>query len=274
MIFKKHILTSISSVFLLVASYPSLSQPSFRGGFESGAVTGVGNHNWFSLQAFAPDRISIVKDSHGSYARVEVRAGDHELHCPTCTERSELVMMQDANGNALYENLSSGTQRYTFSVKFDKSWRNMVGNKNGAWGIFLQLHGPDDLGSNPAFELNANETGRIVFGMLTGDITKSKSRDYKLLNGKLNKGHWIDFILTIKYTTDKTGFVNLQRRDEGQTNFSEVLNILNTPTLQYSSKVNNGAVGNHYMKHGLYRNQETFTSILYLKGFTREELVK
>ncbi len=253
----------------MILSNPSLCQPSFFGDFESGSVTGVGNHNWVSIQAYAPDRIRLIKDRRGTYARVEIRKGDHPLHCPDCSERSELVMMQDEHGNPLYENLTSGTQRYTFSIKFDPSWRTMIGNNNGAWGIFLQLHGPDNLGTNPAFELNA--TDRITFGLHTGDINKSKSKDYKLLNGKLNKGHWIDFILTIKYAANKTGFVTIQRRDEGKTDFTQVLNLVNIPTLQYSSKVNNGAVGDHYMKLGLYRNQEPFTSVLYIDGFTREK---
>jgi len=254
----------------MVVSYPALSQPSFWGDFESGSLTGYGNHNWGSIQAAAPGRISLIKDSRGTYARIEIRKGDHPLHCQDCGERSEIVMMQDAHGNPLYENIGSGIQRYAFSVKFDPSWRTMLGNNNGAWGIFLQLHGPDNLDTNPAFELNA--TDRITFGMRTGDITKSRGKDYTLLNGKLNKGHWIDFILTVKYAADNTGFVTIQRRDEGETDFTQILKLANIPTLQYSSKVNNGKVGDHYMKIGLYRNREAFTSVLYIDGFTREKL--
>ena len=123
---KKMLIRSIIAISFMVVSYPSLSQPSFFGDFESGTVTGVGNHNWVSIQAAAPDRISLIKDGRGTYARVEIRKGDHPLHCPDCSERSELVIMQDAHGNPLYENLSSGTQRYTFSVKFDPSWRTIM----------------------------------------------------------------------------------------------------------------------------------------------------
>ena len=85
----------------------------------------------------------------------------------------------------------------------------------------------------------------------------------------MNVGKWIDFIVTVKYAKDNTGFITIQRRDEGQTNFTQVLSITNTPTVQYDPNVNNGAVGNHYMKHGLYRNSQSFTSVLYLDGFTR-----
>ncbi len=259
--------SALAMVFM-VASTPALSTPTFWGDFESGTVTGSGNHNWRSIQAFASGRISLLRASRGTYARVEVRAGDHTRGCSTCTERSEVLMMQDASSNPLYENLSSGTQRYTFSVKFDPSWQTMRGNSNGAWGIFLQLHGPDILATNPAFAMDASD--RIKFDMRTGDITRSRGQDFELSNGNLNKGHWIDFLLTVKYAKDNTGFVKLQRRDEGQAGYTQVLSLVNVPTLQYSSNVNGGAVGGHYMKHGLYRNQETFTSVLYIDGFTRE----
>ena len=86
----------------------------------------------------------------------------------------------------------------------------------------------------------------------------------------MNIGHWVDFILTVRYAKDNTGFVNIMRRDEGQNNFIEVFDISDIPTLQYSSNVNGGSVGDHYIKHGLYRNQQNFTSILYLDGFTRQ----
>ena len=171
--------------------------------------------------------------------------------------------MQDANNNQIYENLNSGTQRYAFSVKFDPSWRTITGS--GAWGIFLQLHGPN--ASNPAWAFNA--TDKIRFATRLGDMTKNGIVPRELSNGSLNVGKWIDFIVTVKYAKDNTGFITIQRRDEGQTNFTQVLSITNTPTVQYDPNVNNGAVGNHYMKHGLYRNSQSFTSVLYLDGFTR-----
>lgn len=261
---KKMFIRSVITLFCLGVSYPALSTPTFWGNFESGAVIGVGNKNWRNTQAAASDRISLIRGSRGTYARVEIRNGDHQSNCSSCTERSEVVMMQDENSNPIYENLSSGTQRYTFSVKFDTSWQAPV------WSIFTQLHGPDDLGVNPAFAFEASD--KITFSMRTGDITRNRGGDYELLNGNLNKGHWIDFILIVKYAKDNTGYVKIQRKDEGQTGFTQVLNLVNIPTLQYNPNVNDGVVGNHYMKLGLYRDQEAFTSVLYLDRFTRTRL--
>jgi hypothetical protein len=263
---RKHV-GSIAAIFLLAASYPAFAQTSFQGDWESGTVTGSGNTNWISLQAVAADRFTLINDGvrAGTYARVEVRPGDNPLSCCYNTDRAEVSGMQNANGTQLFENLGSGTQRYSFSVKFDAGWQTIVDHGDGAWGIFLQLHGPD--GQPPALAFSA--TDQIRLNMLVGDIAKPTTIGTSSL-GALNSGHWIDFVMTTKFASDDTGFVNILRRDEGQASFQEVLNLANTPTLQFDSTVNGGAVGDHYWKTGLYRNRQDFTSVLYLDGMTRE----
>ena len=259
---------SIGAAFLLAASFTAFAQPSFQGDWESGTVTGSGNTNWIWLEAVAADRFTLVNDGvrPGTYARVEVRSGDNPLACCAHTDRAEVSGMQNANSTPLYENLSSGTQRYSFSVKFDAGWQTIVDNGAGAWGIFLQLHGPGD--NPPALAFSA--TDQIRFNTLGGDVSESANVGINLANGSLNTGHWIDFILTTKFASDNTGFVNILRKDEGEASFQEVLNLSNIPTLQFDPGVNGGAVGDHYWKHGLYRNRQDFTSVLYLDGMTRE----
>jgi hypothetical protein len=246
------------------------STASFFGDFESGTTTGKGHRNWASIQSVAADRYRILTDGQArqgtAYARVEVRPGDDPLGNGE-TERSEVLVMQNAASNPLNENETSGTQRYSFSVKLDSTWKTMVDEGNGRWAIFLQIHGPDALNTNPAWAFTVDDEIRMT--LRVGDITKSRIEQFRLSNGALNKGKWIDFILTVKYAKDDTGFLNVQRRDEGDADFAEVLNVSNTATLQYSSKVNGGRVGDHYIKHGLYRNRQSFTSVLYLDGFTR-----
>jgi Polysaccharide lyase len=221
------------------------------------------------VQRVAPDRISILADQNARqgrrYARVTVRPGDNPLSCCQNTERAEVLYMQDANNRPIFENTNSGTQQYAFSVKFDPTWKTIVDNGYGDWGIFLQLHGPDDLGANVAWAFSA--TDHIVFIQRAGDVSKNPLKGYELANGSLNKGKWIDFILTVKYAMNNTGFVTVERRDEGESSFKEVLNLRNIPTLQFSSQATTAGV--HYVKSGLYRNKQSFTSILYLDGFTR-----
>lgn len=263
----KHV-GSTAAIFLLAANCSVFAQPSFQGDWESGTVTGSGNTNWISLQAVAPDRFTVINDGvrAGSYARVEVRPGDNPLACCYNTDRAEVSEMQYANSTPLVESLDSGTQRYSFSVKFDAGWQTIVDHGYGAWGIFLQLHGPDAL--PPALAFSA--TDQIRFNMLVGDISNATTTGISSSLGELNSGHWIDFILTTKFAVDNTGFINILRRDEGQASFQEVLNLTNTPTLQFNSSVDGGAVGDHYWKTGLYRNRQDFTSVLYLDGMTRE----
>jgi hypothetical protein len=264
-------------VFFLVASCQAFCQPSFQGDWESGSVTGRGNRNWMGLEAVAADRFKLVSDGvrSGTYARVEVRSGDNPLTCCESTERAEVYGMQDADSHPIFENLSSGIQRYSFSVKFDEGWKTIRdtngGNKSDAFGIFLQLHGPNALGSASALAFSA--TDQIRFNTLVGDVNKSTITENNLSEGGLNIGHWIDFVFTVKYAADNTGFVKIMRRDEGDSSFQEVLNLTDTPTLQFDTRLNHGAVGNHYWKSGLYRNKQDFTSVLYLDGMTRESVV-
>ncbi|MFA6433994.1 MAG: Ig-like domain-containing protein, partial [Elusimicrobiales bacterium] len=266
---------SMLAVSSIITGSPAEAAVSFYGDWETGLVTGSGDHNWNHTQISAndPSRITVRPASDGGghqgnyYARFEVRSGDGGG--PGHTERSEVVHMKDAGNNIIYENATSGTVRYSFSVKFDPSWQTLVGDSNGAWGIFLQLHG--DNGINPAWGFGATPDDTIVFGMRAGDVQGeseiNRGRDFDLSNGSLNKGHWIDFILTVKYATDNTGSVSVQRKDEGDSSYTQVLSVTNVPTLQYND---GSATGNHYMKHGLYSNYETFTRILYTDGFTRE----
>jgi hypothetical protein len=91
---------------------------------------------------------------------------------------------------------------------------------------------------------------------------------YPFSNGNLSPGHWIDFVVRIKFASDFTGSVHVWRRDEGQADFTLVLSVDNVPTLQYRSS--HGGVGDHYWKHGFYRSeQDTITHVLWLDGLTR-----
>jgi polysaccharide lyase-like protein len=285
--FRAHrpVIADAKAIFENLLSRLTKPTPSFYGDWESGTVTGLGSRNWKAVQRVAVDRLAIVADGGArqgtKYARVQVLPGDDPLALGKGTERAEVYYMQDASNAVIFENQSSGTQQYSFSVKFDPSWQTIVdygattGKWTGAWGIFLQLHGPDNLNTNAAWAITAaggghGEADRIHLLTRFGDITlASGPTTCELSNGALNIGHWIDFILTVKYAKDSTGSLTLQRRDEGDTAYTQVLSLPNTPTLQYSPAVNGGAVGDHYIKHGLYRNGQPFTSVLYLDGFTR-----
>ena len=251
-----------------------LPAPVFFGDWESGVVFGNDNHSWDDVERVAPDRFQLVHDASrpGTYARVEVRPGDNPLDfCCDGTERSEVVGMQRPDGSLLNEDAQSGIQTLRFSVKFDQSWQVISDvspdHSTGAWGIFLQLHGPN--ASNPAFAFSA--TDEIRFNTRGGDITQGGyAAEHDLSDGGLAIGQWIDFELTVGFAADNTGFFVIRRHDAGETGFETVLTLTGLPTLQFDPGVNGGAVGGHYWKHGLYRNAQDFTSVLYLDGLTRQ----
>lgn len=245
----------------------------FWGDWESGLVTGSYTHNWGYKEVMADNRITLLSGAgarQGNYfARVEVRNGDNP-NAPSSpgTNRAEVSSIRDANNKKVYENESSGIKQYSFSLKFDNTWQDVIDNQDGAgkFAIFFQLHSVDSYKGNPLFALSA--TDKIRLSMRSGDVSVKPKITYNLADGSLNKGKWIDFIITIKYAKYGTGFVTIDRRNEGQSTYTRVITLENISTLQYSPVVNGGIPGNQYVKTGLYRNNQKFTSILYLDGFT------
>ena len=218
----------------------------------------------------AADRFQRVTSPirKGAYsARVEVRPGDDPIN--SGGERAEVVSMEDKNGNQINESESSGTQYYAMSIYLPSDWTPPLPDTHGLiWGLALQLHGPDVLDASPAFGLEVRN--RFSLDMEVGDVTRSNPYGfYEFSDGSLNLGHWTDFVIRIKYAKDATGSVDIWRRNEGATAFTNVLSVANTPTLQYSPNVNGGAIGNHYWKTGYYRDANSVTNMLYLDGVTR-----
>lgn len=243
----------------------------FKNGWEDGLIYTVyrtPNH-WWGYSYYVPDRFTILNDSAGAregkrYVKVELHSGD-TMEGKEDAERAEVTEPCDNTGAVMYVNSTTGVQQVKFSVKFDPTWQPFVNYGNGTWAIFIQLHGPDVLGSNPCWCMSASE-GVIKMSTRAGDINVNRGIKYDLSNNSLNLGHWIDFIITVKYARDNTGYIIVQRRDEGQTTYAQVLNVQNVPTLQFQGT--NGSTDGHYLRHGLYRNEQTFTSIVYLDDFS------
>ena len=240
---------------------------SFSNNWNQG-ITGSGL--WGNVHIVDNDRYQRVTSPirYSNYSvRVEVRPGDDPIH--SSGERAEALIMTDADGNPINENGSSGTQYYAFSVQFDTSWQPPEEGDTAPWGIIFQLHGPDILGESPSFAIDA--TDKLGIELTSGDLD-SPSESYRTYqqfsDSSLNIGHWVDFVVKIKFAKDFTGSVDVWRRNEGNIQFIKVLSINNIPTLQYRSS--QGGVDDHYWKYGYYRSkQTTITSLLFLGGMTR-----
>lgn len=246
----------------------------FLGGWDQGVIVGPGA--WNMGQWMAPDRFQLdtSRVRKGQYAvRVEVRPGDDPIQ--SGGERAEVSVMRDPANNLMWENENSGTQYYAISVYLPTDWRPPSGSVDGnIFGTFFQLHGPDANHTSPVFELGALD--HFYLFTLVGDLdyrnvdeSKCISKRYTLSDSSLNLGQWTDFVIRIQFAKTFTGSVDIWRRNEGQTNFYNVLSLSKVPTLQFKSSLNNGAVGNHYWKTGYYRSPETYTNVLWIDGPVR-----
>lgn len=267
---------------------PSPGDVTFRGDWERG-ITGPGN--WTTAQLVDPGRLQRVTGPvrQGQYAaRFEVRSGDRWR--TTSGERAEVANMSREDGSLIPENAASGTQFYGLSVRLDPNWETPRGTRDPggpatcpgrarAWGTILQLHGPDQFpggpsgtfSTSPAFGLNVTNPGASdAFSVSTnaGQLDPSdpfrNETTYPLSEGQLNRGQWVDFILEIGWAGDSSGRINVWRRDEGESDFAQVLSMNNVATLQYV-----GSVEDHYWKHGFYRAECNLTNILWLDGMAR-----
>ncbi len=178
--------------------------------------------------------------------------------------------MTDANGAPICETEASGTRYYAFSVRLDPGWQTPIPDKTGKWAVVFQLHGPDALKTAPSFAVSVLD--RFSIAIHSGDLDSRTNslqwKSYEFSDSALTPGKWVDLVIRIKFAKDFTGAVTVWRRNEGQSDFAEVVSIANIPTLQYRSGM--GDVGGHYWKHGLYRSkQTTITNVLWLDGLTR-----
>jgi len=76
-------------------------------------------------------------------------------------------------------------------------------------------------------------------------------------------GKWTDFVMLMTFATTPTGHLTLWRRDEGQSNFSQVVDVANVATLQLAADAG-GVAGDHYWKQGLYRGGVARTDVYWL----------
>lgn len=245
---------------LMVLAVPAATHASvsFQNGWETGGVTGTGPNAWRNSQLVAQDRMQIVSDvvRNGSKAlRVEVRPGDDPLGLNT--ERAEVLNMNGPSGTIAE---SEGTTvYYGFSVRADPNWVNPAPN-SGQWSIIFQLHESDTLhpGSNPPFTFDM----KGVFSIGTKG-TDGVFRTINFSDNSLRKGEWVDFIFRVKWAKTKTGEVQVWRRNQDQTAFTQVALTTGISTLQDGT--------NSYWKQGQYRSKANVTSIFWLDNMTRAD---
>lgn len=235
-------------------------------------------NTWLFQTSSAPDRISIESDPEsphkGYVAKFVVKSGDHRI--VHSGERSEMYTMLDANAKKLHVSEQQGREFYAVAVKVSKDWvpPQKEGPKKGyaQWGTFMQLHSPNIYNSPPALDLsvddtfslrlNAGELIRLEPDIKSGGLKQRRQDSQKIefSNGKLNPGHWVQFVMDVNWDSGPNGHVKIYRRDQGEESFKSILSLTHIPTLQTSefiSKVCDACAPDnilHYWRVGFYRS--------------------
>jgi Polysaccharide lyase len=219
-------------------------------------------NRWRMVAENAIDRLTAVADpsspQKGTVLNVQVLPGD--TLGDAGGERAEVFRMLDAFGKEFPVTPASGHEHYAVAVRLDPYWKPPLhnpANGNWQWGIFLQLHSPDQFGSPPALALTA--TDHFGVAMLTGDLTPGGVRrngdNYPLTDAVFKLGRWVEFMIDVIWSYGDNGSVTVLRRDEGEAVFVPVFTKTG-PTLQYDSQIADSQSDAyvHYWRAGFYRS--------------------
>jgi uncharacterized protein (TIGR03382 family) len=216
-------------IALLVPAVASASVV-WKGDFETGNLS-----QWTRAQSVASDRLQVVSDvvREGSYAlKTTVHQGDDPINASG--NRNEVVYMTDE---------APGTEYfYKWSTLFPEDYPSM-----DTWQLFAQWHQGGCCGSPPLEFYVVGEAMFMRVGGINGQV---------LWQSPLVRGHWNDFVLHVKWSSDPSvGFVEMYKD-------GELVVPKTMAATQFSGDRN-------YLKLGLYRNDTiSQVGVVYHDGFT------
>jgi hypothetical protein len=229
---------------------------------------GYGAHHWRVVMEKAIDRLTVAQDptspQGGAVLQVQVLPGDSTGFTG---ERAEVISMNDPTGTTYPVTVNTPHEVYGISIKLDPHWQPPLhdATHSNTWGLFMQLHSPNEFESPPAFAFAADTSFHI--DTLGGNLIDANGRrkngnSVPLSNGDLRAGHWVQFIIDAVWAYDSSGSLTIYRKDEGDTAFTKVLTLSGQPTLQYDSQFSNsqnvdpsnGSTYLHYWRAGYYRS--------------------
>ncbi len=243
----------------------SLYDVTYVDGTEVEWAGGKGPNHFRMVQEHGPgESFSVVEDptspKGGTVLKVKVAPGDT---CGYSGERAEVSDMIGPNGKDFPVTPGNGHEFYGVSVKLDADWTPP--NASWRWGIFLQLHCPNQAGISPAFAMSVLDDFHV--SVYAGDVAHVNGAappvtDLPFSNGALQKGQWVEFMIEALWTYSPEGFLNVFRKDVGDAEWTKVL-AHTGPTLQWNSSVpasrnsdvRRGETYLHYWKAGYYRSE-------------------
>jgi hypothetical protein len=206
---------------------------------------------WHSLQAVPGGATIITSPTVHRWrytARYVVRSGDDPIG--SNGERAEARASQTQTGG------SEGQERwYGWSTLFPTNAD--LPPSNDSWNIFTQWHqtSSDGCAPNIAFQADTSHSPPAIKVRVLGGASNncSPSSTRLLRPAQLTLGHWYDFVVHVKWSSDPSiGFI------EGWIDRANVIPKIQTATL-YKGQ---GA----YLKQGFYRASSDVTSTVYHVG--------
>jgi hypothetical protein len=218
----------------------------------------------YDVHAVREDRFTLERTSKAMFgtARFQVQPGDRVRDWSG--ERSEVVL----GGRSADFRVTGheGTEYYRIAVRLSNDWKPPDPTRRGyKWGIFFQLHGPDEYAAPPAIAFSAEN--KFCLSLFGGDLAMRKGvTDYCLENSDLSVGKWVDFVLKVHWSNKADGRIVVYRRNAGENGWNEVLSLNSISTLQYRGPA---ALHTHYWKAGFYRSESSHTNTLWLGPIVR-----
>ncbi len=230
------------------------------------------SENWtsprgsYDVHATGVDRFVLERDKNNSgkpIAKFTVSPGD--VFQKSTGERSEVVLGGWESSSRFRVKGNDEIEFYRVSIKLSPDWIAPQSNSHGyAWGIFFQLHGPNEYMAPPAIAIHAeNKFSLFVLG---GDLNAKVGGRRFLTKSDLNIGRWVDFVLEIKWAPDTTGAIAVYRRNEGESDWEKVADIKAVATLQHKGTP---IPNSHYWKSGFYRSESKHENTLWLGPILR-----
>ena len=133
---------------------------------------------------------------------------------------------------------------YAWSTMFPLGWRAPYG-----WGIFAQWHSKYPVPPPLSFDARQDAVWVSVYTGLVGSGGGHSFTLQRRILSTLSPGRWNDFVLHVKWSSQRKGAIQVWSRVQGQRQFSKRLEISGIPTLQHDAQ---GPLSN-YTLFGIYR---------------------
>jgi Polysaccharide lyase len=228
---------------------------------------------------------AVIPVRQGRYAaRFTVRPGDQVPH--TTGERCEAAHYADT-WNHYSQEQPGDDYYYGWSTYIPDSWVTP-----SSWSVIAQWHHRNNTMPPIAFNIKPMEIGLKFFtGQLSG-LPATRLTNYSYTKAftvvsQPEKNVWHDFIVHIHFAPDSTGLIEVWHKLQSERKFAEVISEHGIPTMQSYRPEDWSAIDNEYGRSdnrlsygdrvttpvwcriGLYRNESTFTSVIYHDNWAR-----